>query len=1588
VGLRRTGKRRAAQSAAGSSSKSDKAGRRIWRTCRFERMEPRTLLAADFPTIEVGAVYFEDGSGQDEVGDLIEVTFLGGAPGTELTQLGFNTDKRDDGQLSDGDPFFDVDKTDPGAFAIGKLVILDHTGFEVLDAQVADGGTLLEFTLAGFEAGEKLVFSIDVDEGGFPEPNAVVEGKEFEGSRLAATFAAPHYFDASGGDMFRDDFDDEFAGSLLGLPTHLPNDDYDPPSAYMPDRAEPGPVYTAGAIAALEQVPLPASLSGTVFEDLDLDNVRESGEPGIGSVDLTLLALDGSTYVPTGMTTTDAAGNYRFDDLLPGTYRVVETQPDGLFSVGATPGTVGGQTRGSADGPDAITGVELLGGEDSIHNDFAEARPASLSGHVYHDADNDGVMDPGEQGIGEATIEVERLGTDIWGVSVVRTQTAPDGSWSVGGLRPGDYFVVEEQPDGYLDGLDAPGNAGGSAQNPGDRIDGIRLASGQAGEDYDFGEIVPASISGRVHADENLNDLFDPGEQLLADVTIRLLDDTGQTIATTLTDADGEYLFDGLRPGTYAVEEEQPAGYFDGPDHVGSEGGRIELPDGLAGIVLASGTDAVRYDFCEYPPGSISGRVHVDLNLNCQLDPGEETLAGVTIRLLDAGGSVLQTTLTDANGEYVFRGLGQGVYTVEEVQPAGYFDGPDVVGSSGGQVAPPDGLAQIELPPATDAVRYDFCEYPPASISGRVHVDLNGNSLFDPGEETLANVTIRLLNEQGQVLETTLTNTAGEYLFDGLAPGVYGVEEVQPAGYFDGADRVGSEGGALLAPDSIIDVDLGPGVAGVAYDFCEVPPAALSGYVYADDDRDGQFDPGEDPIANVTVELLDDAGLPFGRTTTTDSAGFYRFDGLEPGTYGVAETQPDGFFDGLDTPGNVGGTAHNPGDRITAVRLKPGVEGQEYNFGELRPASISGRVHAELNGDCIPDPNEPRLANVTIYLLDPSGERIAETVTDENGEYVFGGLEPGTYGVEEIQPPEYLQGRTHAGSAGGDVAGDLILHVELDPGEDAVEYNFCELTPSRISGYVFQDGPAIRVGYGETPPDPATVRDGVFTPDDTPIPGVVLQLGDASGVPLLGADGQPITAVTDQSGYYEFTMLEYGQYTVIEVHPEQYVDGIDTPGTTGGVAINPHQNVDPGVLRQLAVDPKDDAIVQIMLGIGESSEGNNFSEVVYSQEPIIIPPPHPPSPPFVPPPVQVPGGAPLVGVAFPLHVPVRVPVIPGGSAGPAGYTWHLSVLNAGQPRRDGAGSLASSRARVHFFDPATWTGPDMGQSQWIVGQSGTSRRKLRFGVPGAMPVVGDFNGDGIDEVGVYLDGVWLIDLDGNGEWDEGDLWAELGSEEDLPVVGDWDGDGKDDIGIFGHEWVGDWHAVGEEPGLPDLANPPSGKLKNPPPPVDLAAIGRRTTQPGAEGTLRSDVIDHVFRYGSGDDKPVAGDWNGDGVSNVGVFRDGVWFLDVDGNGRWSFDDVTVNFGREDDVPVVGDFNADGIDDLGVYRRGTWYLDTNGNRRLDAHDQVFQLGGPHDKPAVGDFNGDGVDEIAVYQDEPGAEAAAAVVEGGSEAPAAE
>ena len=197
-------------------------------------------------------------------------------------------------------------------------------------------------------------------------------------------------------------------------------------------------------------------------------------------------------------------------------------------------------------------------------------------------------------------------------------------------------------------------------------------------------------------------------------------------------------------------------------------------------------------------------------------------------------------------------------------------------------------------------------------------------------------------------------------------------------------------------------------------------------------------------------------------------------------------------------------------------------------------------------------------------------------------------LDPDTYQVFEHQPAGYKQGMDMVGTIGGATVGqigglDLLSNITITSGANGIEYDFCEYLPGSISGYVFQDGPPIVLPPGQTLPDVDTIRTGVRTPTDKPIAGVTLALYDEAGNVVLSDSGQPLTAVTDGNGFYQFTDLDDGTYIVREFQPAGYIDGIDTQGSTGGVPIN--HNTPSTSIPPLPFDPNFDAIVSISIWV-------------------------------------------------------------------------------------------------------------------------------------------------------------------------------------------------------------------------------------------------------------------------------------------------------------------------------------------------------------------------------------------------------------------
>ena len=1543
------------------ASSTDKQNSAFLRKCYFEVMEQRRVLSAD--PVVAGVTYLEGDEGGDTLPDHFEVTFEGGSETTNLSQFVISGDQDGSGTLSDGDVFFDAADGGPGtaefhAFEFDADSSSGLNASDIVSATVSADGLSLIVQVDNFEAGDVLAFTIDVDEVEGRRNDRIASGVEFESSLFTATFDDAHFtFDGLDVDtqatlidgfvqdqtegFFFDEFDNLLAEgeNLSGGFLDLTRDNEEG----LADR-------TAGAIDAYELVERPIEISGTVFHDRNLDWIQGSDEEGIADVEIRLQKLDEATgqFEDVAQTTTDANGDYSFGTdlgLTPGEYQLIEVQPEGFLDVGATPGTVEGVESGStlADSSgnvNVLTGISIpLGGTAATDYDFKEIRPASIEGNVFHDENDDGVFDPNEDGIANVLIQVTRVGakdgatTDPFeDFAPIFVRTDANGHYSVDALPPGIYEVVEinNDPEGgnplgeFIDGQDSTGNVLGETRGTrtNDAFRQIELCADDRGIEYNFGEILPASINGYVSVATPGQDKLnpdDPNFDPISGVTIQLLNADGNQVATTTTDENGLYSFDGLAPGSYSVVQVQPEGFIDAGDVVGTVDGQTNglalTNDRISNIELGSGDVGTRYDFCEHRPASISGNVSADADgdkSTFDADAGDQLLSDVTLILLDSDGNEVARTVTDENGDYTFDGLAPGTYSVQQLQPDGFIDGSQTAGTIGGQAvgeATQNLLSNITLSSGDEAVNYDFCEHVPASVHGTVYHDRNNDGIQSDGEEGIEGVLIQLFDKDGNLVREMQTDADGNYWFTDLVAGAYEIRETQPTAFLDGQDSLGTVDGLSRGEHDDNDsfcVDLMGGDTGINYDFGEFIPASIKGTVYQDLNDNGSQDSGEAGIENVLIQLFDADGNLV-REVLTDADGNYCFDDLPPGEYKIREAQPDGFFDGQDSLGTV--------------------DGQERG---------------------------------------------------EHGE-------------------------------------NDVLCVELGSGEQGINYDFGELAPAEIHGRVFADGPAFETDDGTLPDNFRDQRDAVFTAGvDTPLEDVQLQLFffidnatqniapravtladvDASFYENLGTSDPNalIVAQTDAEGRYWFQGLQPGNYIVLETQPEGFEDSTDVVGSTTGQVFNSPEDTATAstfLTSTFTTTQLSDSVVNIRVNSGGVSVANNFSEVFVEQLQLT---PTIPQIPFDTRPT--PTGNPLTPqpglTGFPGlfgDQPSAFTQFVGTSRGASfqtqaatptdPFSWHLSVVNGGLPRAVGDGNAVGNGSifqQAGYINSNDWNRFDMTAGTWtftetrdLDGVISKTDGSVQFGMIGGTPLAGDFDGDGEDELAVFMDGYWMIDINSNGTWDETDLLAKLGDSEDRPVVGDWDGDGKDDIGIYGPMWERDPEAIDNEPGLPNPDNNAFTRPKNVPPVGYDATNGARIMKLTSHGQQRTDVVDHVFGVDEGEKVPVTGDWNGNGIRSIGTFEDGVWEMDVNGDGEFDHQDRSARFGRAGDVPLVGDFNGDGVEQIAVYRGGTWFIDDNGNNELDATDKTFQMGGAGDKPVVGDWDGDGVDEPGLYSD---------------------
>ncbi|MBY0477814.1 MAG: carboxypeptidase regulatory-like domain-containing protein [Chitinophagaceae bacterium] len=793
---------------------------------------------------------------------------------------------------------------------------------------------------------------------------------------------------------------------------------------------------------------------------------------------------------------------------------------------------------------------------------------SSIGDRVWNDVDGDGVQDANEVGLAGVTLTL----LNAAGQPIATTTTDAFGNYKFSGLPAGNYSVRVTTPANYS--LSAK-TQGGDTNLDSDfdpityTTATITLAANQNRTDIDAGlkftQPSTTSIGDRVWLDLNADGVQDAGEPGVSNVLVTLYNSVGAPVRSTYTNVNGNYLFTDVAPGTYSVGVSLPPAFVFSPNNgliSGAANSDIIPATGRTTTFTVNAGDQITYVDAGLKPqqsvnGTIGDYVWNDLNKNGIQDAGEPGIAGVTVRLVNAGSNaIIATTTTDATGKYIFNDVPAGDYKIEFVTASGYTIttklNSNVAASGTDSDVDPVTLrtATLTLAAAQRITTVDagyWLTTPPGTgkIGDRVWLDANQNAVQDAGETNVQGVTVILYDAANTAIKMTVTNANGNYLFTDLAAGSYSVGFSNiPTGYSfttqgGGTAATGSDANpatgrtatiTLAAGQTNLDVDAGirSTMAGTA---------SIGNRVWNDLNNNGLQDAGEPGLQGVIVELLDGNGNPIDSdpltagiqpaTRVTNALGEYQFTGLPAGDYRVrfgnlpagfnAATKGAGTDRNVDSDGNpiAGGTS-----TTDVIGVGSGEERLDIDFGLNNPTAPTGQlgdyVWFDSNNNGIQDAGEQGVAGVTVSLLNAANAVVATTVTDANGNYRFVNIADGSYSVKFsnlpagfVFSPKDLGGNDNTDSDADAVTGTTGTYTITAGNSNLTADAGIYSTRAALGDYVWFDANS----------------NGTQIATEKGIAGITVTLYDAANVAVT-------SAITDQNGRYFFSNLNPGTYSV------------------------------------------------------------------------------------------------------------------------------------------------------------------------------------------------------------------------------------------------------------------------------------------------------------------------------------------------------------------------------------------------------------------------------------------------------------------------
>ena len=579
---------------------------------------------------------------------------------------------------------------------------------------------------------------------------------------------------------------------------------------------------------------------------------------------------------------------------------------------------------------------------------------------------------------------------------------------------------------------------------------------------------------------------------------------------------------------------------------------------------------------------TIAGKLYNDADASFSSSSSEAPYAGVTVALLKKDGTpVLDkdgnpvTAVTDAEGKYSFVGLPLGEYSVSVVDPtSGPLAGTKPTEAYTGRYKTTADVTIAEATGSVIDVNFGFVK--PASVGDYTWMDVNRDGIQDADEPALPGVTVTLTYEDGSavtdasgnVVTAKTSDANGKYSFENLLPGGYKVSFQAPAGF----EATTSEAGDDRAADSngaSASVTLAQGQTDDTIDFGAVGTGVIGDQLFVDVNQNGGGAPDAGdkvlPGVKVTLTWTGPGGITRTYETTTDADGTYKFENLLPGEYKVS-VDPESL---LAAEPLLDVLTHAPSGDVAAKKVVSAEARADKDklaaaFNLNVSVTLTGEANQNLSQDwgfgisadtaikkAITDPDE---AAQESFEFTP-GQRVTYTLTlTNNGPGAATGVTAsdklpagvafvkaqgdGSYdsatGVWDLSDAPLAKGdvKTIAITVDitGEGAGTLVTNVarithQDQAGDDPTnnESSASFKGGFNLGGTIYRDSDA---SYSKGD-------------DEQRFKGVTVALLNEDGTPVQGADGQPMTVVTDENGAYQFVGLAPGAYRVVIVDPDK-----------------------------------------------------------------------------------------------------------------------------------------------------------------------------------------------------------------------------------------------------------------------------------------------------------------------------------------------------------------------------------------------------------------------------------------------------------------